>query len=389
MSRTPIFLAALAAGFLFIGCSDRGASPSGPESGLIVSDHDEALAGQIRELIDDLFPETKEKNNLNRAANNQFDAAEKACHQKSQEECTEKVFSLIDFVNEKHDEGKLLDPDGPQTTDEGVFELNLLLLQFAGFDVPDFSDVPEDATDFNVQPCLDPAEVCLAIVPSGFSGVFLPEFACDGPCVLVAFRYDETNFFPTDGPLPTDLDQFPLFYDWAKYEVEEGGVDALGAARSLGLAQGEFNVPVEVALCVVEEGAYAPADEIEGRLELAHPDPDNPDEIEFGIDNGNSPNVPIECPENLSGGDPPTVLTGLAPAGERRLTLASPGKLGSAFTAMSPFAAVDPESGESVSVSGFDGTRSRAPLDGGTGFDGTSTLVNALLDPDNFGASGT
>ncbi|HUP01957.1 MAG TPA: hypothetical protein VM737_10610, partial [Gemmatimonadota bacterium] len=46
-------------------------------------------------------------------------------------------------------------------------------------------------------------------------------------------------------------------------------------------------------------------------------------------------------------------------------------------------------SGESVSVSGFDGTRSRAPLDGGTGFDGTSTLVNALLDPDNFGASGT
>lgn len=342
MHRTliAVFTTLVLGGAALLSCSDRSGTPTEADRSLAGS----TIESDIQTLINALFGKP---GGLNTAANSQWKNIQKTCtKQPASLNCQTKALNLIDFTNDKLAEGQLKDPPNdpndrvPDDTEDAALLLQLLLLEFAGFDV---SGIDPEAEDLVIVVC-QPGEPCLVVTPNGHSGVFLPAGACDAPCTIVGQKIDETVFFPTEGPLPTPFDQFPLFYDWRKLEAgETPPPSGLLAPSGLRLAQGSFNVPIEIALCVVEAGLYAPDPDVVAQLQLAHPDPDNADTIELlAVDP--TPNVTLDC-TNATAGDPPPVLTGLAPA-SRRLTLASPGPLGAKTSSFSPFAAVDPASGE-------------------------------------------
>ncbi len=361
MYRTliAIFTTLVLGGAALLSCSERSSAPS---------EIDRSIAGSgvaennIQEVINSIFG--RPGGQLT-AANSRWKNVQKACPpgpSTTPLDCQTQVFQFITVINDKLAGGKLkatpTDPAGgveiPETTAGAAFLLQLLLLQYAGFDISGID--PNADPENQVVVICDPAAPCEVLIPSLHSGVFLPVGACDAPCVIIGQKIDETVFNPGEGPLTGlnggDLDQFPLFFSWSKQELGEGGGGGPAASRGLELAQGDFNVPVEIALCVVEEGPYAPPDSVvENRLQLAHPNPADPDTIEI-LDVNAANNVNLDCSDATAGDPPSEPIGGLAPAGERRLTLASPGKLGAAITAFSPFAAVDPQSGEPGSIAG-------------------------------------
>jgi len=98
------------------------------------------------------------------------------------------------------------------------------------------------------------------------AGIGIPPGALQRPVLLVADRLpDAAAHAPGDGPLPTNLDQYPLFYEFTFTPAM-----TLSADGTLGL-------------CLVSDPAsayYAP-DEVLGRLQLAHPDPADAGALEF------------------------------------------------------------------------------------------------------------
>ncbi|MBA3585387.1 MAG: hypothetical protein H0W36_12840 [Gemmatimonadetes bacterium] len=399
MSRMFLLVFLLVGALTALSCTDQGSAPTESDHTIagshLISQCTAPVCATIQKLINAIYPNTgSKKNNLNSAANSKWDSIQKSClvtHNVT--DCQKKVLNLLDFGNNRFAEGKLkpsytctgtgCPTPAPGSTEEALNLLNISLLQFAGFSVPT-PDPNVDPRDVVIEVCGDPLQPCEVVPASGEFGSFLPAGACDGPCVIVGQKIDELGFTPGDGPLTTleitDHRQYPVFVDWFKGEAGEGGGAAAlaPAGRSLQGAQGSFNFPIEVATCVVDTGAYAPPDP--GALKLAHPHPTIPGAIEFAADDP-AANITLDC------GTPPPV-GGLGLADGRRLSLASPGKLGGAITSFSPVVATDtlpPPTASGLRVSGFDGTRSRAPLDGSTGTLGTSTLVNALLDPNNFG----
>jgi hypothetical protein len=109
-----------------------------------------------------------------------------------------------------------------------------------------------------------------------------------------------------DGPLATALDQYPRFYR----------IETFPPVSSLAVAG-------VVGVCVLDPpNPFAPDPAIAARLRIAHPDPDNPQEIEI---------LPLaDAPFLDCSGD------------SASLSPASPGRLGGAITSFSPFAVVDP-----------------------------------------------
>lgn len=90
------------------------------------------------------------------------------------------------------------------------------------------------------------------------AGLQVPAGAVSRPVLLVATRLaDSSAYAPGDGPLPTDADQYPLFYEFDLVPDVTLDADAV------------------LGLCQVTEPAsayYAP-DPVFARLQLAHPDP--------------------------------------------------------------------------------------------------------------------
>jgi hypothetical protein len=98
------------------------------------------------------------------------------------------------------------------------------------------------------------------------AGIEIPAAAVPQTALLLLRRLaDSSQYAPREGPLPTDLDQYPLFYDFSFTPEIELTADAI-----IGICQ--FADPAS---------AYYPADCIFARLQLAHPDPANRSVIEL------------------------------------------------------------------------------------------------------------
>lgn len=228
------------------------------------------------------------------------------------------ALQFIDFLTDRHALGELTDPnDGaPPTTEEAVVDLAVDVAEFAELGTPPLTEAAL-SDDGAVE--LVGAGGGLVVTGNGHSGVSFPLGALPGPTLIIISRLPEEGApADHDGPLPTALDQYPLFYDISTFpEVGELGEDAV------------------VGICVVDPpDPFAPDPAIVGRLRLAHPSPADPTTIEI---------LPLadasflDCAGATSG-----PAESAAVNASRNLRLAGPGKLGGAISSFSPFGAVDP-----------------------------------------------
>ena len=191
----------------------------------------------------------------------------------------------------------------------------------------------------------------------------VPAGACPTPCIISVDPLPVNQASPRDGPLSglTNLDQYPLFREFR-----------LSAAFTV------FAKPVLVGICHLKAsdgGPFAPPDDAtEARLRLAHPDPNNSEAIEI-LEKVNAPF--LACADLLASNDEFTPVIGgrnrpshlgeFASAAQRMLgralspvlqgLLPEPAEaavlgsccLGGATRKFSPWAAVDPESGNELS----------------------------------------
>ncbi len=146
------------------------------------------------------------------------------------------------------------------------------------------------------------------------AGINIPASALSRNVLLVINRLpDSSQYAPGDGPLPTTLNQYPLFYDFHVTPSVTFAADAI------------------LGLCQVTESAsayYAP-DPILSRLQIAHPDPATPTTIEL-LPRADAPF--LDC-------DGVTAGNGVA------MLLARRAGIGGRVRNFSPFGAVDPQPG--------------------------------------------
>ena len=268
------------------GCADDD-SPTDPGTDLPVD---------LVDRIEALFPEGSTRDMA-------FDQVEAILDQVSED----LLLDFIVFGSTELEAGGLLDPAGgdPPTREGALAELFEAVADEAGLDPP---PVTEAALGEGAVMFVD-EDGRTVVTESGFGGVDFPAGALTQRTLVILERLPEEGE-PGEGPLPTDLDQYPIFYLVTTFpEV------------------GELSVEAVAGLCVVDPlDPFAPTAEVAARLRLAHPDPDDPAAIEF---------LPLR--------DAPFVdCTGASTEG---LGLASPGRLGGAIAAFSPIAAVDPLSG--------------------------------------------
>ena len=282
----PIVLA------IALACSDDGPTP--PDGG--------SIPAEIQAQIDALFP----SGNLRDSATDQVgDVLERA--DAGQAAVAQSLFlDFVDFGGAQAAAGALLDPNGasPPTTEDALATLADDVADEAGLSVP---PLPAGAfTDDGAAATLDGAGGTV-VTPNGNAGIQLPAGALTGKVLITIERIPETGDPEDhDGPLDTNLPQYPRFYRIETFPA----VTALAQAGVVGV-------------CVVDPpDPFAPTPEVAQRLRIAHPDPDDPEAIEI---------LPLaEAPFLDCGG----AASSLSPA--------SPGRLGGAISSFSPFAAVDP-----------------------------------------------
>lgn len=219
------------------------------------------------------------------------------------------LLDFIVFATTELDAGRLLDPEDadPPTTEGALADLFEAIADDAGLEAP---PVSEAALETGAVAFVD-EDGMTVVTASGFGGIDFPPGALSQRTLVILERLPETGEpADRDGPLPTDLDQYPIFYQITTFpEVDELSAEAV------------------TGLCVLDPpDPFAPDPDVAGRLRLAHPHPDDPSTIEF-LPLAEAPFV--DC-------------TGASSEG---LGLASPGRLGGAISAFSPIAAVDPLSG--------------------------------------------
>jgi hypothetical protein len=238
--------------------------------------------------------------------------------------------------------GALQDPNGaqPPTTTEALTTLLDDVAVFGGMPAP----IPSPSTlsgDGAVEVIGTAGGT--VVTSSGFGGVQFPAGALPSDVIVVVSRLPNPTQ-PKAGPLPTALDQYPLFYDFSTFP-----------------AITQFAQPVIVGVCQLEMGEpFAPATQaIADRLQLAHPNPSNTSTIELlqrtaasfvhcdGV--GLASTERETAPRGLAA----RALAAVRTAAPRVLALFKPtpayavhGGLGGLTSSFSPFGAVDP--GQSI-----------------------------------------
>lgn len=146
--------------------------------------------------------------------------------------------------------------------------------------------------------------------PSAHAGIDIPSGAVPQTTLLVVTRLPDTDVYaPRGGPLPTALDQYPLFY-----EFDFTPTVTLTADGIVGICQ--FNDPTS---------PYYPSDPVFARLQLAHPNPNSPSTIEL-MEVVDAPF--LDCASTASDLRVPALMR--------------VGGIGGRVRKFSPFAAVDP-----------------------------------------------
>ena len=350
---------AVAVGLLALACTDEREAPTEPSTKAAASPcpSSDPIQSQICALFrssdnlasaSDFYNNVKIKVRQGRTADAQARAAD-----------------LVNFTFKQYYADRLQDPNGtnPPTIPGGVVQLTCDVLDYVGSGWADCeADLGSGLTSTSSSPhstiqVCGPAG-CLVRPEDKHSGVSVPPEACPTVCIISVDPIPPNHGSPRDGPLShlTNLDQYPLFRELKLFASFD-----------------EFAVPVLVGICHLspnDGGPFAPPDAAtEQRLQLAHPDPNNPEGIEI-LAKVNAPF--LDCSDLFASNDeftPPIiggrslywggfasaaetifrravgpVLQALLPEAAEAAVLGSC-CLGGTTTKFSPWAAVDPESG--------------------------------------------
>lgn len=364
-------LAAILLAVFLSGCqTSEDDVPSAPESAAELATTQEAE--DIRECLAALFPAP----GLEKAALAQFKNIERQLLEHGEtDDAIHKTFDLIAFALTHFGNDRL------EGTGEDLAECGNLLLQFVGLD-PILPTTGLGDPDFAAEIC-EAGEMCEVVTDTKFAGV-LAIFR-ERVLVTISRLPDDPGPFEEFG-----FDDFPLFYDISATGASSSGNETLG----LTLAQ---DIPVEpggvAGVCVVDPpDPFAPDPEIVDDLRLAHliEGEEGPEVEILPLADANF----LDC-TGAATEMPPADIIGLDWWGRRaRLAFepvseflvaplfASPGRLGGAISALSPFGAVDPNSvGEPEPIP----TMTTLTLNGQTMnlsiFHGATATATATVDP--------
>ncbi len=145
------------------------------------------------------------------------------------------MFALVDFTLQEFYAGRLIGGQSAATQAKVLKFINDLY-SFVGLTPPNLSAgaLGPDAAVAVVTPTSPTTNV---VTETEFAGVQVPSGAVSQPTVISLVRIPDT-FSPTFGPLNTDLDQYPLYYEYT-------------ASPAVTL-----NQDVVVGICDVEPGAF-------------------------------------------------------------------------------------------------------------------------------------
>src|SRR2546425_7551995 len=244
-------------GGVILGCTEqRTALPTqgqGPRSDLLAT----ALnGGAINQLLIGLFPDGP----LLDSARDQLNNIQPLLAHGDLAGAQSTALHLADFTIKGYRAGELLDPNGTlaPTTPEAIVQLFDALLSFVGLPPSGLSSDalgptgPSGASDV-----FGALGGTLATV-EGLAGLSVPPDAVSGVHLFLITRRDDLALQGTC--LSTPLPQYPLCYDFSVFPKTS------------------FTVPVTVVVCVLESASH---DAAFPRLVLAHPDPNNPNRIQF------------------------------------------------------------------------------------------------------------
>jgi hypothetical protein len=273
-------------------CSDDS-GPTPPE--------DAEVPAAIQALIDELFPE----GNLRDSATSQVAEVLERADGGQTAEAQARYFDFVAFGAAQAQDGALLDPGGAgaPTIEDALADLSDAVADAAGLSVP---SIPGEAFAADGAVAVLDEAGGTVVTGSGTGGLMLPAGALPGETLITIVRIPETGDpADHDGPLPTDLPQYPRFYDISTFPpvatLFQSGV---------------------VGLCVVDPpDPFAPTPDVAARLRIAHPAPGDPQSIQI---------LPLVEAAFLD-------CTG----GDGGLALASPGAIGGRISSFSPFAAVE------------------------------------------------
>ena len=261
MRRRRLHVLAVLMSAVFAACGDPTSSsrplPVAPSAPRALDQA--ALEAQINNLINSLYAPTDQGAS--------FSAFARIKAQVASGRTATAEASVIAFVRDAlaaYKSGQLQDPNGdqPPSTADALRDLVNSVSEFGGLapPIPPSNPLGGDGAVAVVGPTGG-----TVVTTSGFGGVQFPPGALPADVIVVVERLPN----PTEvkkGPLPTTLDQYPLFYDFSTTPP---------------VAQ--FAQPVTVGICRLEVGEpFAPATQaIANRLVLAHPDPSNPATVEL------------------------------------------------------------------------------------------------------------
>jgi len=307
-------------GALILGCTeDRPQLPTQSPRADLLSD-DALNVGHINQLLIALFPAGP----LLDSARDQLNNIQPLLAQGDLPGAQSTALHLADFTIKGYRAGQLLDPNGtlPLTTPEAVVQLFDALLSFVGLPPSGLtSDALGPTGPSGASDVFGALGGTLATVEA-LAGLSVPADAVSGDHLFLITRRDDLALQGTC--LSTPLPQYPLCYDFSVFPKTS------------------FSVPVTVVMCPLESVSH---EEYYHRLVLAHPDPNDPNAIQFTTRAADPlglvcTNAVLPTPGGLGG-----LLQRLG-ALAARLILPTPlyathGGMGGSVDSFSPFIAVD------------------------------------------------
>lgn len=317
MPRTPTVFAALIGGLLALACQNEG-MPLSSDPAIEVAGRG-TCPSEIHTLIVALFPTNRNgKGGLENAAKQQCQNIQRQLAAGKTDAAIDMATDLVAFVLGHFDQ---LEEPGSMTKEEGTAELLSKIYEFVG--LSEGQEIPPGAfTEEGAIAQCTAGEECRLITGTEFAGFVKPTGVgflvngqpFDGPVTFFIERLSDTaDPFESFG-----FDDFPLFY-------HIGSIPVVTLTEEIG-----------AGVCVVDPpDPFAPPTETIPFLRLAH------------IVNGQVEVTELADADFLDCSGASTQVQSFERGSGRALTPASPGKLGGAILAFSPFGAVDSRTGGS------------------------------------------
>jgi alpha-tubulin suppressor-like RCC1 family protein len=261
MLRRSLYVLAASIAIALTACDDGTPSPTLPVAPSAVQSPagNAALEAQVNGLINALYTPSSQG-----AAFASFARIKAAVASGRTGDAQQSIITFVRDALAAFNTGQLQDPNGnqPPSTVDALRDLLNSVSTFGGLapPIPPSNPLGGDGAVSVVDP---PFKTVVAA--RGFGGVQFPPGALPADVIVVVERLPNPTV-EKQGPLPTTLDQYPLFYDFSTTPP---------------VAQ--FAQPVTVGICRLEAGEpFGPATQaIADRLVLAHPNPTNPTTVEL------------------------------------------------------------------------------------------------------------